>query len=139
MLFRSGGSVALELKELAAPGTFDFNVYGAGVGTSTPLDGGRRFQIDPDGAGAAKSFTIDNKDFNTRSLRANAVFRWEWRPGSTFFAVWQHNRAGTVTGADPVTGQSTVGNFQIGRDVGDLLDLHGDNIFMVKIAYWVNP
>ncbi len=128
-----------DLKELAAPRTFDFNVFGTGGSTSTPLDGGRRYQIDPDGSGPAKSFTVNNTDFNTRSLRANAVFRWEWRPGSTLFVVWQHNRAGTITGADPVTGQSTVGNFQVERDVGDLLDLHGDNIFMFKLAYWLNP
>jgi hypothetical protein len=128
------------LKELAAARTFDFNVFGAsGASTSTPQDGGRRYLIDPDGAGPAKSFTVDNKDFNTRSLRANAVFRWEWRAGSTFFLVWQHNRAQTIAGSDPVTGQSTVGNFQLGRDTGDLFRLHGDNIFMVKLAYWLNP
>jgi hypothetical protein len=30
-----------------------------------------------------------NRDFNTRSFRSNAVLRWEWRPGSTLFVVWQ--------------------------------------------------
>ena len=39
--------------------------------------------------------------FNFKQLRSNTVMRWEYRPGSTMFAVWTHGRedfAGTPGG-----------------------------------------
>ena len=36
------------------------------------------------------------RDFNTKSFRSNVVLRWEWKPGSTLFVVWQQNRAATI-------------------------------------------
>ena len=74
-----------------------------------------------------------------RELRSNAVFRWEWRPGSTLFLVWQQTRAGEFTGSDPDAPLDRVGNFDFGRDAGDLFELHPDNILMVKVSYWLNP
>ena len=44
----------------------------------------------------AAAFTLPNRDFDVRSFRSNAVLRWEWRPGSTLFVVWQQNRAREV-------------------------------------------
>ena len=38
------------------------------------------------------SFTLKNSDFNIRSFRSNVVLRWEWRPGSILYLVWQQNR-----------------------------------------------
>ncbi len=32
--------------------------------------------------------------FNVLQLRSNNVVRWEFRPGSTLFAVWTHGRNG---------------------------------------------
>ena len=32
-----------------------------------------------------------------------------------------------------------MGNFDFGRDAGDLFGLHADNVFMVKASYWLNP
>jgi hypothetical protein len=82
---------------------------------------------------------VDNRDFNTRSLRSNAVFRWEWRPGSTLFVVWQQNRSGSLAASDPDNPYSRVGNFRLGRDTSDLFDAHPDNILMIKASYWLNP
>ena len=96
--------------------------------TTTTVDGKRIHTIDPDGAaGPASSFTIDDPDFNLRSLRGNAVVRWEYRPGSTLFFVWQQNRSDR----DPI------GNFDFGRDRGALFDAHPDNIFLLKASYWI--
>src|SRR5690606_32992424 len=36
--------------------------------------------------------TVQNRDFNLRSLRGTAVLRWEYRPGSTLYLAWQQNR-----------------------------------------------
>ncbi|HZJ02048.1 MAG TPA: DUF5916 domain-containing protein [Gemmatimonadaceae bacterium] len=92
------------------------------------VNGQRLYTIDPDGPiGPASSFQVGDPDFNFRSLRGNAVVRWEYRPGSTLYFVWQQNRADT----DPV------GNFDFGRDKSALFDAHPDNIFLVKASYWI--
>jgi hypothetical protein len=128
-----------DLKELAAPGTFDFSTYGDEVGTIVQNSSGD-FEIDPDGSGPAALFQVRERDldFSHRSLIGNAVLRWEWRPGSTLFLVWQQRRVNRATGhaagADP-----WVGNFELGRDAGDMFDAPADNIFMVKMNYWLNP
>ena len=97
--FLSSGNYE-NLKELAAPRTFDFNRYGSGAGTIA-VDGQRHFQIDPEGVGPAQQFQVNNKDFNVRFLISNAVFRWEWKPGSTLFLVWQQSRSGRIAASDP--------------------------------------
>jgi hypothetical protein len=134
-----GSGDYLNVKQLAAPSTFDFDVFGVDAGTMTAVEGGRRWEIDPDGTGPARVFRVDNRDFNTRSLRANAVFRWEWRPGSTLFLVWQQNRSGSLAASDPDNPYTRVGNFRLGRDVGDLFGAESDNILMIKASYWLNP
>lgn len=123
------------LKELAAPRTLDFRRYGVDAGTIAPVDGSTRFLVDPDGTGPAPAFRVDNKDFNLRSLRANAVFRWEWRPGSTLYLVWQQMRSGSLAYAD----DPAAGRFALGRDARELFELDSDNIFLVKASYWFNP
>ena len=62
-------------------------------------------------------------------LEAGGV-RWEFRPGSTLFAVWQHGREGPD--ANNPFSQSWR------RDYRDLFDLHPDNTFLVKVAYWLS-
>ncbi|HSH76748.1 MAG TPA: DUF5916 domain-containing protein, partial [Longimicrobiales bacterium] len=85
------------LKEFRAPDTFDFLTYGEEVGAlSRSADGA--YDIDPDGAGPAPAFQISDRDFSYRSLIGNAVLRWEWRPGSTLFLVWQQRRISSLTG-----------------------------------------
>ena len=54
------------------------------------------YTVDPD-ARAAPPFTFGDPDFTYRSLRGNAVLRWEYRPGSTVFFVWTQKRTGTDT------------------------------------------
>jgi hypothetical protein len=67
--------------------------------------------------------------FKFTQLRTNAVARWEYRPGSTLFVVWAHGR-------QDATGQNTRQSWM--RDYRDLLGLHPDNTFLVKLAYWLN-
>jgi hypothetical protein len=113
------------LKELRAPGTFEFDRYGIDVGeVMTDEDGD--YVVDPDGGGPAESFTIGNEDFNRTSLRGTAVLRWEWRPGSTLFLVWQQSRSN----------REDYGDFDLGRDAGAIFDGEAHNIFMIKATYW---
>ena len=126
------------LKEFRAPDTFDFLRYGTDVGTvSQNASGG--YDIDPDGAGAAPAFTIADRDFSYRSLLGNAVLRWEWRPGSTLYLVWQQRRISSYTGQEVGTSDPWVGTFDFWRDSGDMFAEPADNILMIKVNYWLNP
>jgi hypothetical protein len=70
----------------------------------------------------------DNPDFNYRSFRTTNVLRWEYKPGSTLFVVWQQAREGSVDD----------GAFQFRRDFHDTFNTPGRNVFLVKLAYWLN-
>jgi hypothetical protein len=112
-------------KEYAAPRGLRRLVYGVDVGTDTPVAAGD--SIDPDGAGPANGFIIPPLDFTFRSLRGNAVLRWEYRPGSTIYLVWTRS------------GESSLGRGSIdfGDDAGALFRGPSENIFLIKINYWL--
>jgi hypothetical protein len=67
---------------------------------------------------------------NFKQLRTNTVLRWEYRPGSILFLVWQQGR-------DAFAQSPT--NFTFRRDVGELFELHPSNTFLLKMSYWFNP
>jgi hypothetical protein len=115
------------LKELARSRSFDFLIYGTGNSTVTPVAGERASIVDPDGgAGPAAPFRLDDPSFNFKSLRANAIFRWQYRPGSTLFVVWTQQRQDF----------SHPGEFQLGPDLRSLLDNRPDDVVLVKVSYW---
>ena len=96
--------------------------------------------MDPDGAGPAAAFRVAEEDFSYRSLLGNAVLRWEWRPGSTFFLIWQQRRINRAGGEGILgSGSAGIGRFDLGRDTSDMFDVPPDNIFMIKVNYWLNP
>ena len=67
-------------------------------------------------------------DFSFRQFRSNTVLRWEYSPGSVLFLVWSQGRnhsAGT-------------GQFDFDSDLGDLFRVMPDNVFMVKLSYWLS-
>ena len=116
-----------DFKEFATPRTYNFSSYGTGRSTldlqrrSTAIHGrsGRRRPAAP--------FTFDDPDFNLKSLRANLVFRWELKPGSTFYGVWTRIQED----------DRFPGDFQLGRDLGAMFSARGDDVFLVKLAYWI--
>jgi hypothetical protein len=126
------------LKELRAPRTFDFDVYGADVGTAA-RDAGGRTTVDPDGPGPARPFRVDDRDFTLASLRGNAVLRWEWRPGSTLYLVWQQDRAERLGGVDAGLRGRDVARFDLGGHARDLLAVRPVNVLLLKASYWLNP
>jgi hypothetical protein len=67
--------------------------------------------------------------FRFRRLRGNALARWEYRPGSTIFLVWAHGREAS-DGDSPRRSWTD--------EYRDLFDLHADNTFLIKVAYWFN-
>lgn len=67
--------------------------------------------------------------FNAKQFNSNAVLRWEYRPGSVLFLVWQQGRADS----------RNPGTFDGSRDVRDLFRTHPDNTLLLKMSYWFNP
>jgi hypothetical protein len=126
------------LKELRAPRTFEFSVYGSDVGTAA-RDSAGRTTVDPDGPGPARAFVVDDRDFTLASLRGNAVLRWEWRPGSTLYVVWQQERAEQLGGVDAALRGRELGRLAFRDDFQDLMRVRPVNVLMFKISYWLNP
>lgn len=116
-----------DYKEFAKPRAFDFYRYGRDIGTISRNDETRRYTVDPDGAGPAAAFSFGDRDFNQRSLRGNAVIRWEYRQGSALFFVWQQSRSGLIGN----------GRFDFGRDFDALWNTQPENIFVVKGTWWI--
>ena len=112
-----------DLGELSAPKSVDRITYGADAGTQVTFEpGGDRVVTY-----GASTFTLSNRDFNTTSFQSNVVLRWEWRPGSTIYLVWQQNRdeierIGTPVGLDDLFGSVSV---------------PGSNIFLMKASFWL--
>jgi len=89
-------------RQLVAPHTYEFEPYGA---------------------------PVPNRDSNLRSLRGNAVLRWEWRAGSTMYFAWQQSREDFAD----------VGDFDFSRDRRALIHTRPDNLFLIKVNYWLSP
>jgi hypothetical protein len=69
-----------------------------------------------------------NPDFNYRSFRTTNVLRWEYKPGSALFVVWQQGREAVLDN----------GRFAFGRDFGGAFTAPARNVFLVKWSYWLN-
>jgi hypothetical protein len=138
-LFASGHYYAF--KQFDHPRQLHKSIYGVDVGSIARQANGN-YCIDPQGPPAstvpvcngssatAGAFAIANPDFNTRELRGNAVLRWEYRPGSTVYFVWQQTRSD-----DNLYGN--VASFGLNRDRGLLFRAPAQDIFSVKVSYWV--
>ena len=115
-----------DYKYLSRPKSYDFNEFGEGASTIDTEN--TTIIADADGAGPAPELQWDSPNFNQRSLRGNAVLRWEYLPGSTLYFVWTQTRFQS----------EEIGDFQFSRSVDRLLDTQADNIFMLKFTYWLN-
>ncbi len=106
----------------------DLRYYGLADGTEiehiVDSESGAEYYAVSDGD---ESFTLPFLDFGARSFRSNIVMRWEFRPGSTLYLVWQRN-----LGEDK----------DIGKTVGpgalfDSFGAQGEDFVAFKIAYWL--
>lgn len=122
-------------KQLARAESFDFLELAPGTGAEQggqvvcpssicEVDGTQYVDFDDDGL---PDYSFRDRDFNFRSLVGNAVLRWEYRPGSTLFVVWQRQQSQSVA----------MGDFDLARDAEALFGLKADNRFIVKMNYWL--
>mgnify|MGYP001157367659 FL=1 len=91
---------------------------------SVTSDGGRYYS-DVDGNGTLESFR--NPDFNFKQFKSNLVLRWEYLPGSRLFLVWSQGR-------NHFAGDGT---FDYVGDIREMFSGASDNVFMVKLSYWL--
>jgi hypothetical protein len=119
--FTAHATLQLYAQPLVSRSAFDR--YAAVVAPRAPSAGDR--------TRALPGLPIDLTDpsFGTRSARATAVWRWEYRPGSTLYAVFSQQRAADVGDAQ-------------WRPGAGLRALAGDpavNVLLLKASYWWQP
>ena len=97
-------------KWLATPDSYDLRTYG----------------IDP-----------NQFDFNYGTVNLNLVYRWEYRPGSTFYLVWTHNKVrDEERGGTDNPDWNYRPNWDNGFDTGYPFRTEPGNTIMAKISYW---
>jgi hypothetical protein len=77
---------------------------------------------------SSENYSFANPDFNFNEFRSNLVARWEYRPGSTLYLVWEHRMS------DRQNRYLSGWNDNLDRMMG----LPNTNTFMVKLNYWIN-
>ncbi|MGI9038156.1 MAG: DUF5916 domain-containing protein [Gemmatimonadota bacterium] len=116
-----------EFGEVPEARSFDIRRYGTdGTSIEAQVDpeAGRRTYAVADGP---DRFTLPDANFNTLSFRSNLVMRWELRPGSTLFLVWQQNLSET----------SDRGSYVGPGQLFDAFGAPGQNVLAVKMSYWM--
>ena len=68
-------------------------------------------------------------DFNIKFFNSNFVVRWEYRPGSTLFLVWNQGRDDF---------EPTQGTRDVTGDFNKLFKAYPRNTFLIKASYWLN-
>jgi Domain of unknown function (DUF5916) len=125
----------IQYKQLEATQSYDFIGFVPGVIDLQPdgifcsssiceADGIQYVDFTGDGE---TDYSFVDRDFNVRSLIGNAVLRWEYRPGSTIFFVWQRNQAD----------RASTGAFDFNDDLVALFGAPAVNRFIIKVNYWL--
>jgi hypothetical protein len=119
-------------KQLSAPRSYTFDRFAEGTFNAGNCTGGRTCEapdgtryVDFDGDGTA-DHSFEDLDFNLRSLIGNAVFRWEFRPGSALFVVWQRQQEE----------ENAFGSFDVARDTRALFRAPAQNVLLLKMSFW---
>lgn len=117
-------SSSFDFERLTEGSFFEAKESASCAGGRTCVHEGVRY-LDLEGDGVA-SRSIADRDFLIRSLRSSAVLRWEYRPGSVAYLVWQHGRLLRENKHGLAAG-----------DLGRIFDAPMENILIVKLNYWL--
>jgi hypothetical protein len=110
--------------ELVAARSSDLLLYGTEDTTITRQEDLSYLVTDGD-----QSFVLENGDFDALSYRANAVLRWDYMQGSSFYLVWSSDRGTDELFAEPL-------------GYGDLWEARnqpGQDVFAVKLSLRLGP
>lgn len=89
-------------------------------------DGRLRGDIDGDGG---NDLDLAEPDLTSTSLQSNLVLRWEFRPSSALFVVWQQER----------NQSRSDGRFSASDALSDLVGAPSRNLLAVKFSWWWTP
>jgi hypothetical protein len=120
-------------KEVVEPRSLSFHerfrTFPASAVSYDPTE--RIYALDINGDGTEDA-SFRNPDLNFNQLRTNVVLRWEYRPASTLFLVWNHERT------DRALDQPLLLDRALLRLFGSSPGVPGPtNTFMIKVNYWV--
>ncbi|MDL2265093.1 carbohydrate binding family 9 domain-containing protein [Parabacteroides sp. OttesenSCG-928-G21] len=75
-----------------------------------------------------KDYQFKDPNFSFNEFRSNLVARWEYKPGSTLYLVWEH----TMSNRD----KQVISGW--GNNLDRMFGLPASNVFMVKLNYWIS-
>lgn len=107
--------------QLTAPRRRDLVSYGDGSYRITETEDGE-YQVQ----GPGEQFGFSRSDFNVRSLQSNLVLRWEWRPGSTLYLVWQQDREDEAAPGEQIGAAA----------LGEVFSGENNQFWGIKANYW---
>jgi len=73
--------------------------------------------------------SVDDYDFRYAAANVNAVLRWEYAPGSTFYLVWKQGR-------ELYNDRASASGFSTALEPLDVLNSEPENVFLAKVTYW---
>ncbi|MDR1356977.1 MAG: DUF5916 domain-containing protein, partial [Tannerellaceae bacterium] len=79
-------------------------------------------------SGRGDEFAFRDPDFSFNEFRSNLVARWEYRPGSTIYFVWEHRMSERA--------EQYLSGW--GGNLDNMFSQPSTNTFMLKINYWFN-
>lgn len=79
-------------------------------------------------------YNVRMNDFAYASVNTNVVYRWEYRPGSTFYLVWTQSRSDYEERWFTPSGPA---GFQNGVSTKNLFRNEPENRVLAKISYWL--
>jgi hypothetical protein len=82
---------------------------------------------------AEPGYNAADNNFSFASANMNTVFRWEYRPGSTFFLVWTHSRSRY----DERRGAADPSRFRNSLRPANCFENEPENVFLAKVSYWL--
>ncbi len=118
--FASSGDY-FDYGELPAPRSRDMRIYGED-GTTIIRTNGLYTVTDGN-----ETFTVPDRDFSYLSFRSNIVLRWEFKPGSTLYLVWQQNRD---------EDRDTDKEIRI-KSLWNSVKSDGEDFIALKVSYWI--
>lgn len=99
-----------EARELSRPDSYEFNHY------------------------TEPGYNVRDFDFSFASVNTNVVYRWEYRPGSTFFLVWTQSRSDYEERWFAASGPA---QFRTNISTRNLFRNEPENRLLAKLTYWL--
>ncbi len=114
-------------KEVADPKAAQFSDRFRDFGPDHLILDAEDVAVDLDADGSPE-IDVGEPDFTYISFRSTTVLRWEYRPGSTLFLVWQHGRED----------YNHDGAFKFGSNLDHMFRIRPKNTFVLKLNYWLS-